>query len=548
MVGTFYINSAFIGQPGYMTRANLDGLRARGHEIGGHSATHQNLPTLAAAEQNRQICSDRNTLLSWGYSVTSFAYPFASFDATTKATAQACGYNSARAVGELRSPRDCADCPTTETVPPVDRYAVRTPDDVDLTWTLADLQNLVLRAEVNGGWLPLNLHHVCASNCVAESISPTTLDRFLAWLRPRSSILIRTTVRTVAQVVGGAVRPAVAATPAPAPGAPGVNTVRNPSLETVSPLDANLPSCFSSAGFGNNAATYARVTDAHTGSFASRITMTRRTDGDAKLVPTFDLGQCSSQVASGRTYEVSTWYKSTAQVFFTLYQRNALGQWSYWTQSPRLAPASTWTRATWISPVPPSGAVAASFGLTLDGVGTLTTDDYGFADATPVVAGPGVNALKNASLEVAGANGFPQCWTGTGFGTNTPAWTRVTDAADGSFAQKLAITSRTDGDAKLVQTFDSANCAPLVTVGRTYTLGVSYKSNATTFFTLYRQDAATGTWAYWTQSPEFPASSAYTRGTWTAPAVPAGTRAVSFGLTLNKVGEVTTDNYSLVAN
>jgi hypothetical protein len=124
----------------------------------------------------------------------------------------------------------------------------------------------------------------------------------------------------------------------------------------------------------------------------------------------------------------------------------------------------------------------------------------------------------------------------------------VTDAADGQFAQKLTITSWTNGDAKLVPTFDSVNCAPLVTVGRTYNLAASYKSNAGTFITLYRQDAATGTWVYWTQSPAFAASATYRRATWTTPAVPAGTRAVSFGVTLASVGEVTTDNYSMIIN
>lgn len=548
MVGTFYINSSFIGLPGYMTRNDLNTLRTNGHEIGGHTVTHQALTTLAPAEADRQICQDRATLTSWGFSVTSFAYPFADLNPAVKATVQRCGYNSARAVGDLRSPRSCADCPVTEPNVPADRYAIRTPDDIDNTWTLADLQNTVLRAEPTGGWLPFNLHHVC-DGCTQDSIRPAVFEQFLNWLRPRSSILIRTNVRTVQQALGGAVRPVVPAIAAPAPGAPGVNTVRNPSLEAASSTDPSLPDCFNTATFGANTATQSRVSDARTGSFASRITMTSRTDGDAKLVPRFDLGHCASQVAAGRTYEVSTWYKSTVQVFFTLYKRNSVGQWSYWTQSPRLAPASNWTRAAWVSPVPPSDATAASFGLTIDSVGTLTTDDYGFADtpATPPPAPVGVNALRNASLETAGANGFPQCWTGTGFGTNTPTWTRVSDASNGSFAQRLQITNWTSGDAKLVPTFDSANCAPTVTVGRQYTLGVAYKSDAPTFITLYREDA-NGVWAYWTQSPAFPASAAYTRATFQTPAVPAGTRAVSFGLTLAGNGQVTTDDYSMVAS
>jgi len=547
MVGTFYVNSANIGMPGFMTRADLDALKAGGHEIGGHTVSHQNLLTLSADEQNRQICQDRSTLLSWGYAVSSFAYPFVEFDSTTKSIVQHCGYNSARSAGDLRTPFSCGTCPAAETVPPADAYAVRTPDDVESNWTLANLQSVVQRAEQTGGWVPFNLHHICATNCPAESITPTLFGQFLAWLKPRSASSIRTTVRTVQQVVGGAVKPAVAPTPAPPPGAPGVNTVQDASLETVSATNPNVPACFTSTGYGANTVTVSRVNDAHSGSWASRIVMSSRTDGDAKLVPSFDLGQCSSQVAQGRTYQVSAWYKSDVPVFFTLYKRNAVGQWAYWTQSPRLAASSTWTRATWLSPVPPADAVAASFGLTIDSVGTLTTDDYGFADTTAAPAPPGVNALPNPSLETPGADGFPQCWIGAGYGTNTPVWTRVTDAADGAYAEKLEITSRTDGDAKLIPSWDSGNCAPLVTVGSTYTLSAAYKSNATTFFTLYRQDA-TGTWSYWTQSPTFPASAAYATATWTSPAVPAGTHAVTFGLTLDSVGQVTTDKYSMVGN
>jgi peptidoglycan/xylan/chitin deacetylase (PgdA/CDA1 family) len=546
MVGTFYVNSSFIGLPGYLTRADLETLKAYGHEIGGHSVSHLSLTSLSAGEANRQICADRNTLLSWGYAVTSFAYPFSDFNPSVKSTVQACGYNTARAVGGLRSPHSCSECSAAEPIPPVDLYATHTPDDIDTTWMLQDLKNTVIRAETNGGWLALNFHHVCDA-CELRSIRAGVLDQFLAWLQPRSGPTMRTTVKTVQQVVTGGVKPTVTPTPPPPPGDPGVNTVRNASLETVSSVNANLPRCFSSAGYGTNNASYRRVKDAHSGSFGERLTVTSRTDGDAKLVPLMDLGECSSQVAAGRNYQVSAWYKSNVPVFFTLFKRNAIGQWSFWTQSPHIAPASRWTRASWISPPLPVDALAVSFGLTIDRVGTLTTDDYGFADiALPAPAPPGVNALRNPSLETEGSGGFPQCWTGAGDGTNTVVWTRVTDAADGRYAEKLDITSRTDGDAKLIPIMDSANCSPTVTVGRPYVLGVSYKSTAPTFFTVHRQDA-NGAWSPWTRSPPFAASDTYVAVSWRSPPVPAGTVAVSFGLTLDSVGSVTTDNYSLVA-
>jgi peptidoglycan/xylan/chitin deacetylase (PgdA/CDA1 family) len=376
MVGTFYINSSSIGSPGFLTRADLETLKANGHEIGGHSFNHSSLISLSADEANRQICTDRNTLLSWGYAVTSFAYPFSDFNPSVKSTVQTCGYNSARAVGGLRSPHSCAECPATEPFPPADLYATRTPDDIETTWTLEDLKNTVTRAEMNGGWLAFNLHHVCDA-CDLRSIRASVLDEFLAWLQPRSGPTIRTTVKTVQQVVTGSVKPPVTPTPPPPPGDPGVNTVRNASLETVSSVDRNLPKCFTnSGGYGTNSVTYRRVTDAHSGSFGEQVRITSRKDGDAKLVQVMDLGECSSQVVSGRRYEVSAWYKSNVEVFFTLYKRNATGEWSYWMQGPRFAASDTYVAVTWQSPPIPADTVAMSFGLTLDSVGSVTSDNY----------------------------------------------------------------------------------------------------------------------------------------------------------------------------
>lgn len=541
MAGTFYINSANIGTPGFFTRSDLDTMAANGNEIGGHSVTHADLTAISPAEVNRQVCLDRQTLTSWGFRVTSFAYPFAAVNASAEQVAEDCGYNSARASGDLWAPYGCHDCPGAQPVPPADAYQIKTADDVQTNWTLANLKQTVMHAERTGGWLPLMFHHVC-NGCNQDSVSPTIFDQFLQWLRQRTSI--GTGVRTVDQVIGGTVQPVVPPTPAPAPPGPDDNGIVNPSLETSG--SGGLPSCWSATGYGTNTRTFSRVAG-HTGTYGETIDMTSRTDGDAKLVPTFDLGSCTPSVTAGKHYRVSVWYKSSTTTFFTLYQRNAIGQWAYWTQSPRLAAADDWTLASWITPAVPTGAVATSLGLTIDGVGTVTTDDYGLSEASDSnpPAPPGVNALKNPSLEQGGADGFPQCWMGAGYGTNTVEWSRVTDASDGSYAERLEITSLTDGDAKLIPTFDSANCAPAVTPGHPYTFAVSYKSTAATFLTIYTQNSA-GAWSYWTQSPDFDASSTYTRATWTSPPIPAGVTAVSFGLTLPTVGSVTTDDYSLV--
>jgi peptidoglycan/xylan/chitin deacetylase (PgdA/CDA1 family) len=386
--GTFYINSGLIGLPGYMTRKDLGDLKANGHEIGGHTVTHANLTTLSAAEANRQICQDRKNLLSWGHAVSSFAYPYSAFDTSVKKIAEQCGYRTARAVGSLKSPRACPDCPAAESIPPADLYATRTPADIDTSWSLDDLRNIVTGAEASGGWLTFNFHHLCDS-CSPASIRPDVFEQFIAWLTPRSSTSVRTTVRTVQQVIPGTVAPAVAPIAPRPPAAPGVNALRNSTLETASRTDPHLPDCWTFTTSGTDKATYARTTEAHTGTFASRITMPSGTGGDAKLVATFDLGDCSPSVAGEHTYEVSAWYKSTTtEVYFTLYRRNAIGQWTYWTQSPPLKTAKGWTRAAWKTPPVPNGTVAASFGLTLAGPGTITTDDLGFVDNTPAAAPP----------------------------------------------------------------------------------------------------------------------------------------------------------------
>jgi hypothetical protein len=92
---------------------------------------------------------------------------------------------------------------------------------------------------------------------------------------------------------------------------------------------------------------------------------------------------------------------------------------------------------------------------------------------------------------------------------------------------------------------DQGHCTPTVVPGNTYTVSVQYESTAVSQFALYYRTTS-GTWAYWTSSPWFAASSTWATATFTTPAVPAGVNGVSFGLALIANGTLTTDDYSFV--
>ena len=376
MHGTFFVPSGHVGVTGYLTLNDLTSLAASGHEIGGHTVTHLDLTTLPTDEAARQVCNDRLNLTDWGFSVTSFAYPFAATNTALEQVVQACGYNSARGLGDLASRFGCSDCPYAETIPPENALLTRALDQTDSSWTLSDLQNAVTNAQADGGWVQLTFHHIC-TDCGSLGVTPALFSEFVSWLH-QQTLSTNTVVRTVGQVVGGTVKPAVAG-PAVPPMGPGANGAPNPSLETVG--SDNVPECWMTGGYGTNTATWARVTDAHSGQYAERLVVSGYVSGDARLLPMLDLGACAPSVTAGRTYSLRAWYKSTTVTQFALYYRTGVGTWVYWTSSPWFAASASYVQATWTTPPVPTGVTGISFGLNLFGNGTLTTDDYAVYDS-----------------------------------------------------------------------------------------------------------------------------------------------------------------------
>jgi peptidoglycan/xylan/chitin deacetylase (PgdA/CDA1 family) len=374
--GTFFINSGFVGAAGYMSRADLQELVKEGQEIGGHTVTLADLASVSPQEAQRQVCDDRVNLTDWGFKVTSFSYPFGVVNEAAEKIVKGCGYNSARSTATLAGQFGCKGCAAAETVVPGNAYATRATADIDSRWTLADLQAAVTASESNGSWLQMVF-----SDGVEDNDRPplpnNTFDAFCAWLAKRADR--GTDVRTVHEMIGKLASAAVAG-PDKAAVPPGVNALENPGLETPGPW--HLPKCWQEASYGKNTAVFTTVTPGLSGNTSAQLQVTDHKSGDAKVLPTLDMGECSPSVIAGHSYTLGAWLTSTGPTQIEVYLRDRTGAWKYWTASPWFPASVDPVQNSWTTPAIPQGAVGLSFGFNLFSDGTIVTDDYSMFDTT----------------------------------------------------------------------------------------------------------------------------------------------------------------------
>jgi hypothetical protein len=213
MEGTFFIIPGRVDRLNspYMTWSQVQTIYDHGNEIGGHTMNHPHLPTLTESQQRSEICDGRQALLSRGYPQVSFAYPFGDHDATSERLVQECGYSSGRGVSGLGGTGE----PKGESVPPLNRWVIRTRGSVDVNDTLPEVEDWIMDAEAlsrnSAAPTSMNLvfHHLCdptVSNCsdpngVADQyMTPSDFDALLDWLQARESS--GTEVETVAEMMG----------------------------------------------------------------------------------------------------------------------------------------------------------------------------------------------------------------------------------------------------------------------------------------------------------------------------------------------------------
>ncbi|MFI7339881.1 galactose oxidase-like domain-containing protein [Streptomyces sp. NPDC050085] len=182
---------------------------------------------------------------------------------------------------------------------------------------------------------------------------------------------MRTTRRTALLGVTTLAAGLLLAVPQPASAA---NLIKNPGFETAGAGD--MPSCWEKSGWGDNDFAFTATGDAHTGAKAMKVELTRRVDGDRKaLIAESD--DCAPPVSVGKQYDLGLWYKTTTpDASLTLFRHDRTAGWQYWTDLKTLDMSASWAQASVRTPEVPTGTDRISWGVSVYGTGSATTDDY----------------------------------------------------------------------------------------------------------------------------------------------------------------------------
>ena len=366
MRGTMMVNVGRIDLPGnlYLTTEQLQALQALGHEIGSHGLTHQHL----TAAQNlpdrieREVCDSRVELLSRGFRVRTFAYPFGEVDGLAQSWVTKCGYTTGRLVGNLRA----SSSVWSETIPPKNPAELRAASSVYSVDTIEDAEKYVLDAEAHANgttpaWLIMNFHRFCPNASCNPGLAWDTglFSQFVDWIAARKPL--GTVVRTISQVASGPILPPVSSeTP----------LVLNGDLESYLQGPTAPPDCWIYGHSGDNTATWTQAPGRS--GYGQQLVVTDFQDGSNSLLLSHgstsspDYKSCGMSIKPGRHYQLRCWFRSDVPVAFMLYKNDDYND-----------VVTPWM-TTEASPASPSTWVQKSFGVTIpDGIVKYNTLFYG---------------------------------------------------------------------------------------------------------------------------------------------------------------------------
>lgn len=150
---------------------------------------------------------------------------------------------------------------------------------------------------------------------------------------------------------------------------PNANLIPNPSLETVNPNNANLPSSWHSGHWGTNTTTFTYLTSGHTGQRSVEAQTTSYTSGSAYWFSN------NISVTPGQMYDYSDYYESNVLTEIDAGFTMADGSSKDLYIGDTFASPNSWTKYDAQFTVP-ANAVSVQFFHNIYQVGWLTTDDY----------------------------------------------------------------------------------------------------------------------------------------------------------------------------
>ncbi len=176
--GSYYIVTDRVGRSGIVTAQDVVNLDKVGHEVGGHTLTHADLTTLSLATAEREINLCRDALLSWGVrSVTTFAYPFGSYNATVRQLTKEAGYAAACGTGSGLNDKAT-----------LDPYALKG-TSIRSSMTVDNVKAMIDQALLENKWLILTFHHV--DSTVSEySVTPAYFQQVVNYLVSKNAQVV----------------------------------------------------------------------------------------------------------------------------------------------------------------------------------------------------------------------------------------------------------------------------------------------------------------------------------------------------------------------
>lgn len=182
---TLFAPTGLIGTDGYMTWDNIAAMIQDGWEIGGHTVTHAELPTLTLAQAAEEITKSKEDLENHGILDSNFATPFGAYDVPVLAEV-AKNFNSHRTFNHIALNEW-----------PFNKYLLHVHQVTNNT-SVANIEALINQALSNDQWLILVFHEV-GIDTAADDTYTWTSENFETLLSLINSKGIKT--KTVAEML-----------------------------------------------------------------------------------------------------------------------------------------------------------------------------------------------------------------------------------------------------------------------------------------------------------------------------------------------------------